>query len=131
MKIKIIMNKEELNQEIGKLKASLEAHESQVNDLQRDLKTAEKKLADSNKPKLTVKQLNAIEDAIESAINSYRFDEEGCYDYEMGMEYDNKVYLSHVEFNEGGDLANQIYANVEDLFGIADESDDTETVPSE
>ena len=47
------------------------------------------------------------------------------------MEYDNKVYLSHVEFNEGGDLANQIYANVEDLFGIADESDDTETVPSE
>ena len=38
------MNKEELNQEIGKLKASLEAHESQVKDLQQDLKNAEKKL---------------------------------------------------------------------------------------
>ena len=124
------MNKEELNQEIGKLKASLEAHESQVKDLQQDLQVAEKKLADSNKPKLTIKQLNAIESAIESAVNSYRFDEEGCYDYEMGMEYDNKVYLSHIEFNDGGDLANQVYANVEDLFGI-DESDDTETVPSE
>ena len=129
------MNKEELNQEIGKLKASLEAHESQVNDLQRDLKTAEKKLADSNKPKLTIEQLNAIENAIESAIRGYNgFNEEDRYDYEMAMEYDNKIYLSHIEFNDTDDLANEVYAKVEDLFGI-DESDDTGSsecsVPSE
>ena len=65
------MNKEELNQEIGKLKASLEAHESQVKDLQRDLKTAEKKLADSNKPQLTIKQLNAIEEAVRGSVDSF------------------------------------------------------------
>ena len=125
------MNKEELNQEIGKLKASLEAHESQVKDLQQDLQVAEKKLADSNKPKLTIKQLNAIENAIESAIRGYNgLSDEGCYDYEMSMEYDNKIYLSHVEFNDTDDLANEVYAKVEDLFGI-DESDDTDSVPSE
>ena len=118
------MNKEELNQEIGKLKASLEAHESQVKDLQQDLQVAEKKLADSNKPQLTTKQLSAIENAIETSVNSYRFDDVSQYDYEMGMEYDNQVYLSHIEFQDHSDLISDIYANVEDLFGIADESDD-------
>ena len=125
------MNNEKLNQEIGKLKASLEAHESQVKDLQRDLQVAEKKLADSNKPKLTIEQLNAIENAISCAIRSYNgLNEEDRYDYEMAMEYDNKIYLSHIEFNDTDDLANEVYANVEDLFGI-DESDDTDSVPSE
>ena len=119
------MNKEELNQEIGKLKASLEAHESQVKDLQQDLQVAEKKLADSNKPKLTIKQLNAIENAIESAIRGYNgLSDEGCYDYEMSMEYDNKIYLSHISFDGQDDLADDIYQGVENLFGIADESDD-------
>ena len=119
------MTKEELNQEIGKLKASLEMHENQVKDLQQDLQVAEKKLANSNKPKLTIKQFNAIENAIESAIRGYNgLNEEDRYDYEMSMEYDNKVYLSHIEFNDTDDLANKVYAEVEDLFGITDESDD-------
>jgi hypothetical protein len=125
------MNKDDLNQEIGKLKASLEAHESQVQDLQQDLKIAEKKLADSNKPQLTVKQLGDIEDAICRAIDNYNFDDYDQYEYEMSMEYDNKVELSHIEFRDSSDLAGEIYAKVEDLFGVADESDDTDTVPSE
>ena len=126
------MNKEKLNQEIGKLKASLEAHESQVKDLQQDLQVAEKKLADSNKPKLTIEQLNAIENAIESAIRGYNgLNEEDRYDYEMAMEYDNKVYLSHIEFNDTDELASEIITKIEDLFGVIVESDDTESVPSE
>ena len=130
------MNKEELNQEIGKLKASLEAHESQVKDLQQDLKVAEKKLADADKPRLTSKQFESIHEVIESAIRGYcGFNEEDRYDYEMSMEYDNKVYLSHIEFNDIDDLAQEIITKVEDLFGVADESDDTDSsecsVPSE
>ena len=125
------MTKEELNQEIGKLKASLEMHESQVKDLQHDLKIAEKRLVDADKPKLTNKQFELIHEAVESAIRGYNgLNEEDRYDYEMAMEYDNKVYLSHIEFNDTDDLANEVYAKVEDLFGI-DESDDTETVSNE
>ena len=118
------MNKEELNQEIGKLKASLEAHESQVKDLQQDLKVAEKKLADSNKPQLTVKQFGEIEDVICKAVDNYNFDDYDQYEYEMSMEYDNRVELSYIEFRNQSDLTSEIYAKVEDLFGVADESDD-------
>ena len=126
------MNNEKLNQEIGKLKASLEAHESQVKDLQQDLKVAEKKLEDASKPKLPESAFGLIESAIESAVNSYRgFEDEDHYNYEMGMEYDNKVYLSHIEFSNHDDLANEIYSQVEDCFGVADESDDDDESPSE
>ena len=126
------MTKEELNQEIGKLKASLEMHEDQVKDLQHDLKTAEKRLADNDKPKLTEKQFGLIHDAIGSAISDYNgFGEEDCYEYEMAMEYDNKIYLSHIEFRNGDDLADEIITKVEDLFGVTDESDDDDESPSE
>tara|TARA_B100001250_G_C19732590_1_gene759237 strand:+ start:922 stop:1302 length:381 start_codon:yes stop_codon:yes gene_type:complete len=126
------MNKEELNQEIGKLKASLEMHESQVKDLQHDLKTAEQRLENADKPKLTEKTLEIIQSAIESAVNSYRgFEEDDSYEYEMGIEYDNKVYLSHINFEGHDDLASEIYSEVENQFGIADESDDDDESPSE
>ena len=126
------MNKEELNQEIGKLKASLEMHESQVKDLQHDLKTAEQRLADADKPKLTESMFELIRSSIEDAVNSYTgFEEEDCYDVEMNMEYDNKVYLSHITFRNHEDLIDEIFNKVENQFGITDESDDTDTVPSE
>ena len=118
------MNKEELNQEIGKLKASLEAHESQVKDLQHDLKTAEQRLADADKPKLTEKQFSAIQDVIEQVVGNYSFDDADRYEFELGIEYDNKIYLSHINFDGQGDLADDIYQGVEDLFGVTDDEDE-------
>ena len=129
------MTKEELNREIEKLKVSLEAHEEQVKDLSHDLKVATQKLEDCDKPKLTTKQFESIEDAIESAISDYNFDDYDQYEYEMSMEYDNKVELSHIEFRNASDLAGEVFANIEKLFGVADESGDTDSsecsVPSE
>ena len=126
------MNKEEVNQEINKLKASLEAHESQVKDLQHDLKVAEQRLEDADKPKLTEKAFEIIQSAIESAVSGYSgFEEDESYEYEMSIEYDNKVYLSHINFEAQDDLASEIYSEVENQFGIADESDDDDESPSE
>ena len=129
------MTKEELMQEIEKIKVSLNAHEEQVKDLSHDLKAAEQKLADCDKPKLTEKQLEAIQTAIETAVDGYNFDEPDNYEAEFNLEYDNKVYLSHISFEGHSDLSGQIYQDVENLFGIADESDDTGSsecsVPSE
>jgi len=125
------MTKDDLNIEIEKLKVSLEAHEEQVKDLSHDLKIATQRLEDCDKPKLTTSQFGDIEDAIQRAIDNYNFDDYDQYEYEMAMEYDNKVVLSHIEFRDSSDLAGEVYAKVESLFGVADESDDTDSVPSE
>jgi uncharacterized protein (DUF342 family) len=125
------MNKEELNKEIEKLKASLEAHESQVKDLNHDLATAKQKLEDCDKPKLTQKQFAKLHTVIETSVENFDFNQVDNYNVEMGMEYDNKVYLDNIEFECHADLYEQIIYDVEKLFGVADESDDDEESPSE
>jgi len=125
------MNKEELNKEIEKLKASLEVHEDQVKDLNHDLAIAKQRLEDCNKPKLTPKQFDALHRVIETSVENFDFNQVDNYNVEMGMEYDNKVYLDNIEFECHADLYEQIIQNVERLFGVADESDDDEKSPSE
>ena len=129
------MTKEQLNQEIEKLKVSLEAHEEQVKDLSHDLKVAEQKLADCDKPKLTIKQFAELHKVIETSVEEFDFNEADNYNVELGMEYDNKVYVESIEFEGHQDLYGQIIQDVEKLFGVADESDDTGSsecsVPSE
>ena len=125
------MNKEELNKEIEKLKVSLEAHEEQVKDLNHDLKIATQRLEDCDKPKLTSKQFDELHRTIDTSVENFDFNNTENYNAEMGMESDNRVYLEYIEFENHADLYEQIIHDVEDLFGIADESDDDEESPSE
>ena len=125
------MNKEELNKEIEKLKVSLEAHEEQVKDLNHDLKIAIQRLEDCDKPKLTPKQFDALHKVIEGSVENFDFSNSDNYNVEMGMEYDNKVYVESIEFECHADLYEQIIQDVERLFGVADESDDDDESPSE
>ena len=118
------MNKEELNRKVELLKTSLESHEKQVNDLQHDLKVAEQKLADCNKPKLTRKQFDELHKVIETSVENFDFNNVENYNAEMGMEYDNKVYLDCIEFENHYDLASQVISDVESLFGVTDEDDE-------
>ena len=118
------MNKEELNRKVELLKTSLESQEKQVADLQHDLKVAEQKLADCNKPKLTRKQFDELHKVIETSIENFDFNNVENYNAEMGMEYDNKVYLDCIEFENHYDLASQVISDVESLFGVTDEDDE-------
>ena len=125
------MIKEELTREIAKLQLALESHEEQVKDLNHDLKIATQRLEDCDKPKLTRKQFDDLHRVIENSVENFDFNNTENYNAEMGMESDNRVYLEYIEFENHADLYEQIIRDVEDLFGIADESDDDEESPSE
>ena len=125
------MIKEELTREIAKLQLALESHEEQVKDLNHDLKIATQRLEDCDKPKLTPKQFDELHRVIETSVENFDFSHADCYNVEMGMEYDNKVYVENIEFESHADLYEQIIQDVERLFGVADESDDDEESPSE
>ena len=125
------MKKEELVRQVELLKTSLEAHEEQVKDLNHDLKIATQRLEDCDKPKLTNKQFAELHRVIETSVENFDFNQADCYNVEMSMDYDNKVELSHIEFECHADLYEQIIEDVEKLFGVADESDDDEESPSE
>ena len=119
------MNKEELNKEIEKLKAIILTHEEQVKILQDNLQVTEQKLKDVDKPKLTRKQFDELHKVIETSVENFDFNNVENYNAEMGMEYDNKVYLDCIEFENHCDLTSQIISDVESLFGVADEDDES------
>ena len=125
------MTKEELKQEITKLEQYIESHAEQVKDLEPDQRTTKRRLADADKHKLPSNYFIKIEDAISSTIENFDFNNTDSYNAEFEMDYDNTVNLSNVEFEAGDELAEEICRNVEDLFGVTEESDDTDTVPSE
>lgn len=126
-----MINKEDLTREIAKLQLALESHEEQVKDLNNDLKVATQRLEDCEKPKLTQKQFAELHRVIETSVENFDFNQADNYNVEMGMEYDNKVVLEHIEFECHADLYEQIIHDVESLFGVADESDDDNESPSE
>ena len=125
------MNKDELNKEIAKLKLALESHTDQVKDLQHDLDTANKNLADIDKPKLTETQLSSLHDAIENAVDGFNFNEPDTYQLEYGIDYDGKVYADSIEADFTHTLVDDIIQAVEKVFGVADEAVSCESETSE
>ena len=119
------MNKEELKQEITKLEQYIDSHAEQVKDLEHDLRTTKRRLADADKHKLPSNYFIKIEDVISSTIENFDFNNTDSYNTEFEMDYDNTVSLSNVEFEAGDELAEEICRNVEDLFGVTDEAEDT------
>ena len=126
------MTKEELKQEITKLKDAVEQHQEQVKDLQHDLSVANIKLEDIDKPKLTSRQFEDLHCAIEQGIDEFDFDNSDNYEITLTM-YDNTVEIEGLEFNERSELTDMVIQRAESVFGVADESDDEvdKTTPSE
>ena len=120
------MLKEELKQEITKLKEAVEQHQEQVKDLQCDLNTANLKLEDIDNPKLTSKQFEDLHCAIEQGIDEFDFDNSDNYEIDLTM-YDNTVEIENMNFNERSELTAMVIQRAESVFGVADESDDTDS----
>ena len=126
------MTKENLTQEITKLKGALEQHQEQVKDLQNDLNNANIKLEDLDKPKLTSRQFEDLHCAIEQGIDEFDFDNSDNYEVELSL-YDNTIEIENLNFNERSELTDMVIQRAESVFGVADESDDEvdKTTPSE
>ena len=111
-------------------KAALELLQSETNEKLNDYRQQgsiiQKQIEDYNKPELTPKQLDNIQEAIEDAVGSYNFDEVDMYDIELEMDYDGRVQASTINLNETYDLVERIVRRVHDLFKEADCPEETE-----
>ncbi len=115
-------------------KAALELLQSEtnekLNDYRQQVSIIEKQIEDYNKPELTLKQLDDIQEAIEDAVGTYNFDEVDLYDIELEMDYDGKVQASSINLNETYDLVERIVRRVHNLFKEAESTEETERLKS-
>jgi hypothetical protein len=121
------MTKEQLE---GNL-AALKLLESETNDKLTDHKSQiallEKQLVDINKPAITPAMMEQIEGAIETAVEDFDFSDDDNFSKEFEIDYDNKVRLSNMEFDNSHDLVAEIAEKVLDLFQEAECPEDETT----
>ena len=120
--------KEDLEHQIAMLEDALRSGKANVLGYEDDLATAKKKLEDINKPEITPLQFDLIQEAIETGVGNFSFDDEANYDKEFGMEYDGKVHLESLDLTCTYELVEMITKEVHKLFKEAEcpEDDNSE-----
>ena len=118
-KVELEVKIEALQKLLGEKVTEQTTYQSQINDLQ-------KQLDDLNKPKLTAKQFDEVNEVIETAIGNFEFDNEDNYSIEFGLDYDGRVHCESFSFDNAYDLHREIYEAVERLFAEANEDDNQE-----
>ena len=118
-KLELEVKLEALQKLLGEKVTEQTTYQNQINELQR-------KLDDLNKPKLTAKQFDEVNEVIETAIGNFEFDNEDNYSIEFGLDYDGRVHCESFSFDNAYDLHREIYEAVERLFAEANEDDNQE-----
>jgi len=114
------MNAKDLELKISGLEKVIKEHDDASVTFQNDLKSTQKQLDNYNKPELTPAYLDKIQEAIEKAVDDFNFDDEGNYEKEFELDYDGRVQLSSLEFNEAHELTEAIVEKVHNLFKEAE-----------
>ena len=120
------MTKVELEVKLEALQKLLEEKANEQTTYQNQINDLQKQLADLNKPKLTPMQFDEVNQAIETAIGNFEFDNEDNYSIDFGLDYDGRVHCESFTFDNAYDLHREIYEAVERLFAEANEDDNQE-----
>ena len=118
---------EELEKAVLMLEEQVATNKTMSESYQTELVIAQKALADINKPVLTSAQLDDIQCAIESGVESFDFSDNDNYSIEYGIDYDGKVHCENLELTNTYELIEMITAKVHRLFVEVKELDTTET----
>ena len=116
------MNREEADAKYSKdledKKSALQLLLSENNDRDIDYKAQiaviDQELEDLGKPEATSEFLDKINETITEAVEGLELDDGVTCDFEI--DYDNKVAMSDVRFEDTHDVADKIYCAVEKLF---------------
>ena len=103
------------------LEATVKGLEEKINNLNDDLRSKQRELADVSKPEMTAEMHDIISDLIEEGVGDFDFSDSDNYDIEYDIDYDGRVNASGLEFKSAQDLGEKIMNNIESHFKIGEE----------
>jgi mevalonate kinase len=119
--------KEELETRIKELTVLIEESSGNVKKLVDEQNKLTKELEDFNKPKLSNDDFSKLTNRIEDIIDQYDFDDVDNYECDFEIDYDNRIQLQSISFDNQSDLTSIICEAVDAFFNIQeDESTDSE-----
>jgi uncharacterized protein (UPF0335 family) len=117
------MTKEELEVKISTLQTLVTQKNEELAQYAADIERLNDELKDLNKPKLTGLQLDEIYEAIEQGIESFDFDDQDNYSFDFHIDYDNRVALETLQFENADEIVRVVYDEVRELFAEIKEDD--------
>ena len=114
------MTKEQLETNLAALKLLQQETNDKLTDHKVQISLLEKQIEDFNKPELTPKQLDNIQEAIEKAVDEFDFSDTDNYDKDFSLDYDGRVQLESLDLTCSYELVEIIVDKVHNLFKEAD-----------
>ncbi len=114
------MNEMDLLTKIEGLEKAIKEHVDFADTYKTTLADTKQQLVDLHKPELTPKQLEAIECAVEQAVNEFDFNDTENYEIDYSLDYDGRVQCESHEFINDSDLCSMIVNRVCKLFKEAE-----------
>ena len=99
------------------LEATVKGLQDKIGVLNLELKHRQQELEDVNKPVVSSDTMDIINDAVNAALEDFRFDC-GMFEYEFNIDYDNKLELSDLTFTDSYDISEAIMMNITKQFKI-------------
>ena len=118
------MDREQLENRVKELTVLIEEASGSVKKLVDEQNTLTNDLEDINKPKLNDAQWNDIQRIVETACESFE-PELGDCEYELELNYDNKIELQSVDLGyQLNDLGEHIMDRLTEVFGTVKEEEE-------
>ena len=108
------MSKEILEGKKSALQLLLSENDDKATDYRAQIAVIDQELEDLGKPEATPAFLDKINETITEAVENLDLDDGINCDFEL--DYDNKVTISEVSFEDTHAVADKIYCEVEKLF---------------
>jgi hypothetical protein len=118
------LTKEELQLKVNELTQSLDTFNKNTEMLKQDLAVAQDALKVADRPKITQDQMTEIQDAIYTVVNNVDFTDCNNYDMDFEIDYDNRIAVSSMEFNNSDEIADDICSEIECLFNVIQPEDE-------
>jgi len=118
------MTKEELQRKVDELTQSLESFTKNTEMLKQDLIVAKNALKVADRPKITQDQITEIQDAIYTVVNNVDFTDCNNYDMDFEIDYDNRIAVSNIEFNNSDEIAEDLCSEIGSLFNIIEDENE-------
>ena len=116
------MSKEVLENKKSALELMLSESLDNQQDYTAQISKIDQELSDLGKPEVTSEFLDKINEAIVEAVESIELDDGVSCDFEL--DYDNRVTISDIRFDDTHAVADKIYCAVEKLFAEIKEKED-------
>ena len=101
------------------LEATIKGLEEKVNQLNDDLQSKQRELADVNKPEMTSEMFDKLTELVEDAVSNVSIDSDDL-EYSMEIDYDNKINLHDVSLDDPSEFSEKIMCAIDGHYKLVE-----------